>query len=541
METLFFAKGMAMKRLLTLLLLLLLTLLLLLLLPLIALAETPLFTEGEPHKSHLDYRQYFMTMTSTAGECTLYIAADVYDPALAESVYAHLAADEAVLANLLPLRPHAVYVVKKPLAGMQCSGQNVYCTAAQVLDGSYRTWLVTAALGAERWQAAGLAGHAFREQADETSLAAWYADAAHDDMLSLFPAYFMEAFASEDEMHMAEQTALSVTEYIIRNRGTEAVLTADLAEDVPAWLASIGATRAYADPYAGLLADYTYTHNQFYPLIATSPRGDVFKLTPLEYDMTTPARVRMALCELEKGVDAILEGVKWDAPDWYDRLAANYAAPITYEFNGDSPNSVTHLAARRVEVGAAFSLIHETAHIMAPCVYDRISRYTDYWKAEAIAQYLSLTYYPGLIRQADDWRYFQEEVLLALDDEEERAFYERLRYNYLFHAPWPDAPQDVNEKLYWRLAALTKKELGMDGYSVSKTYSSVGSTTMDAVNGNELSYAESEWFASWLVGRHGLSAFLHYCMDEGVPFEDAFGVPYQNAKADWLKYRSILE
>ena len=518
----------------------LLTLLLLFLLPLVVLAEAPLFTEGEPHKSHLDYRQYFKTMTVTAGECTLHIAADAYDPAQAEEVYAHLAEDEAVLAELLPLRPHAVYVVKKPLAGMQCSGQSLYCTAQQVLDGSYRPWLVMAALGAERWQAVGLAGYAFGEKADETALAAWYADAAHDDMLSLFPAYFVEAFASADEMHMAQQTALSVTDYIIRERGIAAVFTADLAAVVPNWLSSIGVKRPYADPYAGLLADYAYTHNQFYPLIATSPRGDVFKLTPLEYDMTTPDRVRMALCELEKGMDAILEGIKRDAPDWYDRLAANYAAPITYEFNGDISNSVTYWAARRVEIGAAFSLIHETVHMMTPCVYDRISRYTDYWKTEGLAEHLSLAYYPGLIRQEDDWRYFQDAVLLTLD-EKEQVYYVRLREDYLLHAHWPDTPQDLNEKLYWRLAVLTKNALGVDSLSVSDSYISAGSTTMDAVNGNELSYAESEWFASWLVRRHGLSAFLHYCMDEGVSFEAAFGMPYETAKTEWLQTRTLLD
>lgn len=518
----------------------LLTLLLLFLLPLVVLAEAPLFTESEPHKSHLDYRQYFKTMTATAGECTLHIAADAYDPAQAEEVYAHLAEDEAVLAELVPLRPHAVYVVKKPLAGMQCSGQSLYCTTQQVLDGSYRPWLVMAALGAERWQAVGLAGYAFGEEADETALAAWYVDAAHDDMLSLFPAYFVEAFASTDEMCMAEQTALSVTDYIIRERGIAAVFTADLAETVPGWLSSIGVERTYADPYAGLLADYTYTHNQFYPLIATSPRGDVFKLTPLEYDMTTPDRVRMALCELEKGMDAILEGIKRDAPDWYDRLAANYAAPITYEFNGDISNSVTYWAARRVEIGAAFSLIHETVHMMTPCVYDRISRYTDYWKAEAVAEYLSLTYYPGLIRQTDDWQYFQDEVLLSMK-EEERAYYERMRENYLRHAPWPDTPQDVNEKLYWRLAVLTKNEMDMEGYSISDTYIGAGSATMDEINGNELSYTEGEWLASYLINRHGLSAFLHYCMDEGVSFEAAFGMPYETAKTEWLETRTLLD
>lgn len=521
-----------MKRLLTLLLFLL---------PLTAMADTPLFTEGEPHKSHLDYRQYFETMTATVGDCALFIAADAYDLDTAQTVYAQIASDEAALAALTALRPHAVYVVQKPLAGMQRIDFVIYCTAQQVLDGSYRPWLVEAALGLQRWQAVGAAGYAFGAVADAEALCAWYADDQHDDMLSLFPAYFVEDFAAPEELHMAEQTAIALFGYIAGQAGLEAALAAEPSAYVPGWLASLGIDRAYEDAYTGLLDGYTWSHNQFYPLIATSPRGDVFKLTPLEYDMTTPGRVRMALCELERGVDALLAGVRQDAPDWYDRLAANYAAPITYEFNGDSPNSVTHRAERRVEVGAAFSLIHETVHIMTPCVYDRISRYTDYWKAEAIAEHLSLTYYPGLIRQADDWRYFQDEVLLALEDEKERAYYERLRDNYLLHASWPDMPQQVNEKLYWRMASLTKKELEMEGKSISDTYISVGSTTMDEVNGNELSYAESEWFASWLINRHGLSAFLHYCMDEGVSFEAVFGMPYETAKEEWLQTRTLLD
>lgn len=519
----------------------LLTLLLLFLLPLVVLAEAPLFTEGEPHKSHLDYRQYFKTMTATAGECTLHIAADAYDPAQAEELYAHLAADEAVLSELLPLRAYAVYVVKKPLAGMQCSGQSLYCTAQQVLDGSYRHWLVMAALGAERWQAVGLAGYAFGEKADETALATWYADAAHDDMLSLFPAYFVEAFTSTDEMCMAEQTALSVTDYIIRERGIAAVFKADLAETVPGWLASIGVERTYADPYAGLLADYTYTHNQFYPLIATSPRGDVFKLTPLEYDMTTPDRVRMALCELEKGMDAILEGIERDAPDWYDRLAANYAAPITYEFGERGGYSTTHFDARRVDVGGAMSLIHETMHMLTPCVYDRISRYTDYWKAEAIATYLSHAYYNGQMEQMDVFALMQESHIVAHELPEMRAFYTWTKEIYQEEGIFPQDHQEIELARWWRAAVLAGTETGAGFNAVANVYAGAGSGGIEATNGNELSYAESEWFASWLVGRHGLSAFLHYCMDEGVSFEAAFGMPYETAKTEWLQTRTLLD
>ena len=77
--------------------------------------------------------------------------------------------------------------------------------------------------------------------------------------------------------------------------------------------------------------------------------------------------------------------------------------------------------------------------------------------------------------------------------------------------------------------------------NVVNVYAGVGSASLDAVNGNELSYAESEWLASYLINRHGLSTFLHYCMDEGVSFEEAFGMPYETAKADWLANRTLTD
>ena len=88
---------------------------------------------------------------------------------------------------------------------------------------------------------------------------------------------------------------------------------------------------------------------------------------------------------------------------------------------------------------------------------------------------------------------------------------------------------------------LTKNEMDMEGYSISDTYIGAGSATMDEINGNELSYTEGEWLASYLINRHGLSAFLHYCMDEGVSFEAAFGMPYETAKTEWLQTRTLLD
>ena len=515
--------------------------LLILVLPLMCLAEEPLFSEGVPHASHLDYRQYFETMSVPIGACTLSVAKTDFDAENAAALYAQIAVDEAAMSAIAPLQPHTVYVVKKPLAGLQRIGAAIYCTAAQVLDGSYRPWLAEAAFGVETWRAVGLAGYAFSETADTAALSAWYADDAHDDMLSLFKAYFVPEFAGEGELRMARQTAMALTAYIIRETGLEAALAADAAVYIPGWLASLGIDRAYADPYAGLLDDYTWTRNQFYPLIGISPKGDVFKLKPLSYDMTTPAQVRMALCELEKGVDAILTGVQQDAPDWYPVLAKHYEAPIIYEFGDNQGYSHTYWANRRIEVGAAVSLIHETAHMMTPCKIDRISRYMDQWKVEAIAEHLTLTYYPGLAEKELVWSWLQDEEILALEDPEERACWEKSREVYLRYAPMPKVPEDVNAKLYMRADVVAIQELEMQMRTISGVYAGSGSASLDAVNGNELSYTEAEWLASYLINRHGLSAFLHYCMDEDVSFEDAFGLPYGAAKADWLANRTLLD
>lgn len=516
-------------------------LLLLLLLRVPISAETPLFSPGTPHTSHLDYRQYFTTMSAEIGVCTVSIAEIDFESEQAAILYAQIAADEAVLSSLGDMRPHTIYVVKKPLAGMQRIDTVIYCTAAQVLDGSYRSWLAEAAFGLERWQGVGLAKVAFGEDVDISALRAWYSDSAHDDMLSLFPAYFVEAFATNEERYMATQTAAALTAHIITETGWEAFLKAVPEGYVSCWLKSLGIERVYIDTYAGLLAGYTWSHNQFYPLIATSPKGDVFKLCPLTYDMSTPVQVRMALCELEIGVDAILAGVQRDAPEWYPVLVKNYAAPITYEFGDNGGYSTTYWANRRIEVGSAYSLVHETVHMMTPCKVGRVSRYMDQWKVEAITEYLTASYYPGRMEQMLQFSYLQEAYIAAMADAEEQLFYRKLREIYLEHASQPERPEDVELRLLWRAAILAKDELGMEHHSVSDTYAGAGSASLDEVNGNELSYTEAEWLASWLINHNGLSAFLHYCMDEGVSFEDAFGMPYETAKADWLTTRTLRD
>lgn len=506
-----------------------------------AATESPLFIEGEPHASQLDFRLYFKTMTAHAGSCTVSIQQMIFDPDQAAQLYAQITADEAAFSALLPAQPHTVYIVDNLPAGLQCIGSAVYCTAETVLNGSYRPWLAEAAYGTQRWQSICLAGLAFGSEPDTAALAAWYETDANDDMLSLFPAYFVPEFASADELAMAEATAISLAGFIATQDGIDALLTANPYDYAPSWLASLGIDRTYADPYAGLLDGYTYGRNQFYTLIAISPKGDVFKMNPLSRDMHTPAQVRRTLCDLELAVDAMLNGIAQDAPEFHPILLHHYEAPITYEF-ADSSYSLTYHDNRRITIGAATSIVHETAHMIAPCTVDRISRYMDTWKVEALAEYLTLTYHPSATEREHAFCELLSSTSEQPGDPEVSAFPAALHEIYLQYAPMPTTPQEVNMKLWYRADLLAARQHGIEVYTVSGTYAGAGSASLELMNGNELSYIEAEWFACYLIDRYGLSTFMHYCMDEGgVAFEEAFGLSYPAAKEQWLSARTMLD
>ena len=53
------------------------------------------------------------------------------------------------------------------------------------------------------------------------------------------------------------------------------------------------------------------------------------------------------------------------------------------------------------------------------------------------------------------------------------------------------------------------------------------------LNGNELTEYQSFSFTAHLIDQHGLATFLRFC-EENLPFEQAFGVPYEAAREDWL-------
>lgn len=62
--------------------------------------------------------------------------------------------------------------------------------------------------------------------------------------------------------------------------------------------------------------------------------------------------------------------------------------------------------------------------------------------------------------------------------------------------------------------------------------------------GNELSYVQATSFTRYLIDTYSLDTYLGYYIgvDLTNSFEESFGVPYEQAKADWindLEHKSI--
>lgn len=168
----------------------------------------------------------------------------------------------------------------------------------------------------------------------------------------------------------------------------------------------------------------------------------------------------------------------------------------------------------------------------------------DSWKVEGLAEYLTLTYYPWIGEREDGLRSLRDGYVWieSAQDPQELAFWRMVGDIYLQYAPMPQTPQDVNVKLWYRATLQARRDAGWPVSSISDVYGGAGSATLEEMNGNELTYTEAEWLTCWLVDRYGLPAFMHFCMDEnGVAFEDAFGISYEEAKRMWISERSMLD
>lgn len=514
-------------------------LLLLMMLSSTVFAEAP-FAEGEIHTS-LDFRLYFETMSITEGPCTISVQKDIYEDVQAERLRDIITADLRTLSSatgIIPdaMAPFTVYVVKHTSEGIERYGSRLYCTADDVKNGVYLTEFISAALKIEEyWKALGLAGYLREEQVDEALLKTAYEQADDFDLLSLFIAYFIEPFASEEEILLARQTAVAVSRYIVEHYGAKALLEEDCVAYKQEWLHALGIDRGYDDPLYHYLRDYSFTSAGQYPLIATTPRGHVFYIQPLQ-DLQTAADIRWFLYDAAAGMEKVLALMETEAPEYAEAVKQRCDAKLSI-YCGEGSGSFAVPSQRKIQLQLSYGFLHELGHILIPTRTD-VGAFSPTWQYEGLCEYFSYNVHPA--RSLVD-SYYHDILCLysktgATEGEgkspnaDNRQFWANVTELYLTSTTLPETANELNLPLF--ISAMAKAPIRYQEALKNSVWSIPINNQYVKVEGNELTYAQAFCFADYLIERYSLKTYLAYCLEERT-FEEVFAMSYEEAKADW--------
>lgn len=212
------------------------------------------FTDGV-HKRNDAYGAMFNTKYIHTGSLTLNIEARIFNEDTADSLLDKIRGDCSSIEVRLNAQTDniTVYIVDTTITyGIFVSENIIYCTVDDVLSGRYRQDLIFAYFNGVTapWQNTGAAEYIWGEIPDIQPLKNYYGDDEHMNTLTLFAAYFCDAFVDEETLEIAKNTAVSLTEFTLGEYGIDAFLSSsDSAEYRQKWLKYIGIDSEYTSPF----------------------------------------------------------------------------------------------------------------------------------------------------------------------------------------------------------------------------------------------------------------------------------------------------
>ncbi len=506
-------------------------------------AEEALFSEGATHVSTPEYALYFRTVSATDGPLTLSIRDSLYDPEQAASLLSTVTDDLALLSGLtgIPVaefHPHTVYVGDRLVNGsIERLGSRIYVKADDIAAGTYRPLLICAALGTEDyWLGVGLDTLLSGTPTDDLALCEAFASAESLDMLSLSVPFFIADFATADEIHLARQTAASVCRYALDAGGIPLLLDSDPITLRQDWLHHIGTNRPYTDPAPLLLRQYVFRPSAQYSFIAVDRHGNTIYVKPMP-DMVSAADVQHFLLDVLAAPDALFTLLAHEAPEHLAGAQNRYAKLRIY--CGESSGSWSIPEYREIRLALAAGFFHEVGHVLFPTP-NGANAYSTMWQYEGLCDYLRNDVYPF-----HAWQQQLMDALMlfsAMDNPQtpNHRFMKRAVGLYLQHDTSPSTLTDIDIPFFRHAMALVPVIYPADaeGSDWAATITSFY-PALKAANGNELTYEQAYSFTAWLIGEYSLSTFLTYCT-EGESFDEAFDIPYESARTEWLSWLSSL-
>jgi len=508
-----------------------------------AIGQLP-YVDGS-HRRNDTYQATFDTKTIYSGVLTLHFEARIFNEETAVSLFDRVSGDCTFIGARLDVKPDAIalYIVDKNINGsMFAKGNTIYCTIADIMTGSYRQVLVSAYFSGllEPWQTIGLVGCIWGSEPDSQAIREYYSIVENISILSMFPAYFCEAFADATMLYVAKNTAISVTEFILMEHSIDVFLgSGDSAEYRQDWLSHMDIDAEYKAPFdLSYLDGAAYSTTSGYPFTVTI-RNHYFHFKPAERAFETPEDIMRFLVSFKLGTEEILSFIKDNAPLSYPRIMDSWNKNL-YIYCGEDQSSGDPTT-RRINIGRPTDVWHETIHVLFS---ENDSSYI--WLSEGLATYFSLVI-EKKIKDTDMMRnrfaFIQIEAVQQSIIANEIAFIELVQDYYHNRAGLPGTIDDFDLELFFEaIASVSLKHtellegifpLANRSVARAREFAFGSSLSLDEDNGNHLTYPESLFFTKYLFETHGMDTVVCAYLDS-KGFEEAFGVSLEVALNDFI-------
>lgn len=498
--------------------------------------------EESYHERTESYSANFDTMRKQGNGFTLNIATSIFSEDEAEDYFEKLESDFEKLEPQDENPNVDIYIVEITVTEKaQVEKNEVYLTKNEMENGDYKRCLVQAYYEIESlWQSVGLGEYLLGEgEIYKEKLQEYYNKEENMNTLTLFPAYFVEEFADEDTIWQAEQTATSLTSYVVENYGLKEFLqNGEKSSYRKEWLKSIEAEGEYpwTDDDMQDIREMTYSISRLNPLMITIDNWTMyFEKTDW---LDTPEKVFLFVQDSMAGYHLLQEKIENCKIGEIKSVAQALEEKKEIHFKNTN-EAVSVTTDNKIYLSHGYNIWHEMIHTIVKRT-DKDST----WLCEGLAEYLSRSIQADSVYVGKEWRNDTYSYITTTEDwetEESMEYKQHVLEIYMENAAFPTNENEVDLMLFYE--AMVKAKIEYSDLESKIPLADVpiaeyAGTSIDgisiATDGNALSYVEAYSFVKYLSQEYGEKKVAQVFVGE-LTFQEAFENDYAGEYIKWRK------
>ncbi len=263
------------------------------------------------------------------------------------------------------------------------SDGKLYCKASALAGEGFLTYFSAAFLGkTQPWKAIAARAAAFGPTSDVSDGELGDHLSEEPQTLSLFAAYYCEAFASAEQMRYAVAAAEKFGAFLMDRRGSRVLFRTEKAGDREDFAASLGVEVSFTEGERGLW-EAECGQSSAYPLVLEGGDRRYFLAPIPEADFASPARVLSVLSDAETATETIMRAIEERAPVAYHDVQTRSQNLLTFYLSPEE-RAKTSVSKGVVCLSDPAELVRETARLLTGADGQSIP-----WLEEGLATYFA--------------------------------------------------------------------------------------------------------------------------------------------------------